>query len=663
MAALMLLLGWRFLQHPDALAPTRDPAWYTWRTQLLLADRPELLISRQGPFAGLSGGYRVSTPVAGAILNRIAGIHPYTFTKLLVAGLPALTAAALGVFVARHRRDPLAFVLMVVTAVGLYLTSPFIGYLDNVMALYLLGVALPFLEPARRSWGARLAVGLMVFLATLAHPTTAIAFVAVLLAALLVRLPTVRFAARDAIRADGPMVAAGAAGLLLALALWRLGMWGAGAPISDAVLTQPYPSDFFVGRLHNWVDSLKLAALGPLVLGALAWIGVRGARDRTMDEPARISILWLLPLVGVFGFVIGLRYPYYRFFNTTLAYILLAGTGAWAATRGALLVGRRMGDRRGLLHAMAAVTMVAFVGAAYYLPGLDRIAKETPWIGREALVSMATVRGYVQRTPGVPVVLLIEPKPTHRRVWGLAKQFVDIQFAGMGGDLVGRTFVYAGDIDDFLAGRATVTGSAVFDRISREYLRDMQQGLAAFDRPPVAFVLSHFNPDLPPDATSSVVDVTDTVKLVRGPRLAAPDPAAVSAALRARDRALAREASPPGLIDDPWHLVRVVCGLIVLLVLPGLLAARWFGIRGAAEAIALVPGLSLAMTVAAAVVVIAIHRAPFGAADAWASLLLATGAAVAMRRLEARGRADHPSRPAEPDRSEPGTEAQTTPSS
>jgi hypothetical protein len=636
-AAILLLFGWRFVQHPEALAPTRDPAWYTWRTQLLLAADPELLISRQGPFTGLSGGYRVTTPVTGALLDRIAGIHPYTFTKLLVVALPALTAAALGAFVLRHRRDPLAFLLMVVVAVGLYLTSPFIGYLDNIMALYLLAVALPFLEPARTSWGARSAIGLLVFLASLTHPTTAVAFVIVLAIAPAVRLPTVRLAIREALRVDGPMVAAGAAGLAAGLALWRLGMWGAGAPISDAVLTQPYSSEFFVGRLRDWVDSLKMAALGPLVAAGMVWIGARAFRRREIDEPARMSILWLAPLVGVFGFVIRLRYPYYRFFNTTLAYILLAGTGAWALTRGALWAGRRIGDRHGLVQILAAVAVVAFLGATFYAPGMHRLANETAWIGRDALVSLATVRGYVQREPERPVVLIIKPQPTHRRVWGLAKQFVDIQYAGMGGDLVPRTFVYAGDVEDFVAGRPTVTGSPIFDRISREYLEDVQRGLAAFDRPPVAFALVHFNPDRPSGADPVLVDVTETVQLVRGPRLAAPSPTATAAALEARDAALSAQASPPGRWDDPWHLVRVVLGLIVLLALPGAVAAGWFGVRGLVEWIALVPGLSLGMTAAAAILVIAVHRAPFGAVDAWASAGLATGAA-AVARLAASSR-------------------------
>ena len=31
---LLLLLGWRFIADPSLSAPTRDPAWYTWRAQV-----------------------------------------------------------------------------------------------------------------------------------------------------------------------------------------------------------------------------------------------------------------------------------------------------------------------------------------------------------------------------------------------------------------------------------------------------------------------------------------------------------------------------------------------------------------------------------------------------------------------------------------------------
>src|SRR5262245_60340405 len=63
-AALVLgLFGWNFLLHPTISAPTRDPAWYTWRAQLLTAAPPLDVVREWGPFGMFSGGYRVTMPL------------------------------------------------------------------------------------------------------------------------------------------------------------------------------------------------------------------------------------------------------------------------------------------------------------------------------------------------------------------------------------------------------------------------------------------------------------------------------------------------------------------------------------------------------------------------------------------------------------------------
>ena len=56
-------------------------------------------------------------------------------------------------------------------------------------------------------------------------------------------------------------------------------------------------------------------------------------RREPADEYQRMSLLWLLPYLGCFGFLAGLTYPYYRFMNTTTAIMVLAGMGAWIASR------------------------------------------------------------------------------------------------------------------------------------------------------------------------------------------------------------------------------------------------------------------------------------------------------------------------------------------
>jgi MFS family permease len=83
----------------------------------------------------------------------------------------------------------------------------------------------------------------------------------------------------------------------------------------------------------------------------------------------------------------------------------------------------------------------------------------------------------------------------------------------------------------------------------------------------------------------------------------------------------------------------VLLALALLLVVPGLLAARFFGIEGTWEKIALVPPISIGLTVLSGFVVVAVARSPFGVAHGWASVGLATavagGLAIGRGRIHA----------------------------
>ena len=95
-ALLLLVLGWQFLLHPTITAPTRDPAWYTWRANVILQSSPGSVAREWGPGSVFSGGYRVTAPLAGALLQRVAGIDQYSFSAFLMIGIPVLTGLALG---------------------------------------------------------------------------------------------------------------------------------------------------------------------------------------------------------------------------------------------------------------------------------------------------------------------------------------------------------------------------------------------------------------------------------------------------------------------------------------------------------------------------------------------------------------------------------------
>src|SRR4029079_19732429 len=123
-AGLLLAFGWTFLQGPSISGPTRDPAWYTWRATLMMHDNPGLIAGYWGPFSMFGGGYRVSVPLYGSILQRVAGIDLYTFSAFMMIGVPILTGLALGAFSWRGHRDPLLFFLVVLAAAALFMTTP-----------------------------------------------------------------------------------------------------------------------------------------------------------------------------------------------------------------------------------------------------------------------------------------------------------------------------------------------------------------------------------------------------------------------------------------------------------------------------------------------------------------------------------------------------------
>src|SRR6188472_2229607 len=126
-----LSLGWRFLLDPSLSAPTRDPAWYTWRAQVILDANPNRVVQDWGPNGLFAAGYRVSVPVLGALLQRVAGIDRYTFSTLFMIGIPVLAGLALGAAFFRSLRNPVVIHMALRAAVAMFLSTPYIGYLDN----------------------------------------------------------------------------------------------------------------------------------------------------------------------------------------------------------------------------------------------------------------------------------------------------------------------------------------------------------------------------------------------------------------------------------------------------------------------------------------------------------------------------------------------------
>jgi hypothetical protein len=541
-AAMLVLFGWNFLLHPTLSAPTRDPAWYTWRAQLLTAAAPSSVVREWGPFGMFSGGYRVSMPLTGAWLMQMGGIHRYTFSILVMVGLPTLGALALGAFAWRHRRDPLVLLMTFLASAALFLTIPYVGYMDNVTCLWILALTLPFMRPAREgSWGARSAIALLLFVATITHPTTTAFFAIVLIGGAGLHLVTSRFSIAATWRSDAAVLLSAGFGAIAGLAMWKVGAWGVQAPFADAALPPPYPMDVFKDTLWQWVGSLKPAITGPLAAIAIGSIAATTWRERKrgvpLDEYPRMSLLWLLPLLGLFGWVAGLTYPYYRFFNTSLAIMLLTGMGAWVATRWAT---------RRHVAAGVAVALVIFAGFGFVMV---RGFEESNW-NSQALTArfldpgtrsgLAAAQAYVAASEADRPVVFVVDYRHERKAWGWAKTFSNVARSGLDGDEALRSAIYFGDLPDFLADRPSgnidladckpVPLDRVYDCVSVGFFDEMRHHLAPYGKAPTAFLVGRFNIGTPNErALSQFPKVAPDVAVVTGPSLAPVDQRALAA--------------------------------------------------------------------------------------------------------------------------------------
>ncbi len=329
-----LSLGWRFLADPSLSAPTRDPAWYTWRSQVILDANPARVVQEWGPHGLFAGGYRVTVPLAGALLERVVGIDRYSFSTMFMIGIPILTGLALAAAFFRSRKDPLVIHMTLLATVAMFLATPYVGYLDNITVLFLLSLMIPFAHEARTSWGARTALFLIGVAAAFTHPTTCVIFGGILLSVFGWHFMTSRFSFGAALRSDGPLLMSVGLGMFAGLASWVIGIWGATASLAEAALPPPYTAEFFTARLKEWTLSLQPAVIVPFIFVAIAstiaWARRRQEPARTEDQA---SIWWLVAFIGALTVVTGKEIPYYRFMNASAAPMALVGLGSYATIR------------------------------------------------------------------------------------------------------------------------------------------------------------------------------------------------------------------------------------------------------------------------------------------------------------------------------------------
>jgi hypothetical protein len=648
-AAILLMWVGPFLRDPASLPPGPDLPWYIWRTELLTTRPPEALVRFEGPLEAFKGGYRVATPITGGLLRGVADIDRYTLSMVFIAGLNALAVLAVGAAAYRYRRDPLLFASVGLFAGGTLLLNPFVGWVDNMLALLLAAAALCFLPEARHSWPPRVAIGLLLFVSYFAHPPAAGVFTAVLGGTVLLR---VLLEGRRAWREERPLLGIVASAAVLALVAWRVGVWGLGRPFGDSVNPPPYGRDYFLQTAMNWVRSAEPLRFLPLMLAGLAVVLLLRRRFRSDALPSAMA-LWLLPVLGVLGYYAGLSYPYKRFLNVTLAPVLLAGIGTWAVVRPLLARSRRRGRR--VWFGVGGAALAALILVPVWAEGLHSYRGRAHWMWPSTRSATAVVRAYIAEEPDRPIVFVLsaERRATREALYGAEwRGNWSVLRAALDGEDLNDTYVFLGSIRDLLQGRPTERGSDTLDLLSRASFEVMQRGLRG--REPLVFVIHRLNDELGNRAfiySDRSVRLGAEVSLLRGPGFAPPDPAAVAAAQAADLGIRWFIAAPPFFLAGPGDLLRGALGLALVLMVPGLLAARWFRVRDVVMGLGTVPALSLAMNAISGLLVLAVWRRPLTEGVAWAIVALSTLVGAALFLLSVRGRRGLDGRPVPEERS------------
>lgn len=666
---MLLVLSWQFIADPSISAPTRDPAWYTWRAQVILEDEPARVTQEWGPNGLFAGGYRVTVPVAGALLQQVVGVERYSFSAFLMIGIPILTGLALGAALYRSRRDPLVLLTTLLASVALFLTTPYVGYLDNITVLLLLALTIPFVHAARTSWGARTALFLIGAAAAFTHPTTCVVFGVVLMAVFGWHFLSSRFSLGAALKADGPMLMSVGFGMIGGLASWVIGIWGTPASLAEAALPPPYTAEFFTARLVEWIGSLQPIIIVPFIaIAIVSTIMVSKATREAARTEEQASIWWMLAFLGIASVFTGAALPYYRFMNASAAPMALAGLGAFVAIRWLL-----RGDRIPKAAGMALVlVVVGSLGYVVYDGVTNRwVSESNQWANQGVRTSLGAVHEVVAAAGERPNVLVVnfgdtdDPETATNTGYGWAKTYSNVFRTGLPGDAVDRSVTYFGTLENFLAGERTLSaaGSEGYDDTSTAHWceafggpgelcdpdekkpEDYQPRFDEYTEDPVVFMIGQYygglcngeaecSDDLQDQklaaAMAQGVEIGPDVVVIQGDGLWSPPAEVMAAAQDAADLERVKFEDHPGPLENLPNNLLVILLLGALLIVPGLLAARWFGLESRIDRFALIPGMSVVMLLLSTIAVLAVWRGPLSTAKGWTSVALAVGLGAAL---------------------------------
>jgi MFS family permease len=94
-------------------------------------------------------------------------------------------------------------------------------------------------------------------------------------------------------------------------------------------------------------------------------------------------------------------------------------------------------------------------------------------------------------------------------------------------------------------------------------------------------------------------------------------------------------ANHPGAFANIGHNLLVLAILAVMLIVPGWLAASWFGTRTTIDRMGLIPGMSVVMLMLSTIAVLAVWRGSLTVGKGWAAVAVAIGLGGALRVADA----------------------------
>jgi hypothetical protein len=636
LAAVVLTLGWQFITDSSRAVPALDTAWYQWRAEYLQANEPADLIEIKGADGALAGGYRVAEPVLAGLMRTVGGVGAGTPTVVLSIMFRVLAALGLAAFAWRHRRSWLLFYLTLLATPALFLLQRFFGFLDNFFGLALAAGLLLLLEPVRTSWVARGAAFLLMLILGLSHPTTlALLLLSVGLVAVyrLIRERSVL----APLRAEGPFLISGVVAAMAMAAVWIGGAWGPTSSLGEAAVPPPETVSYFVDRSLSVFRSMQPWVVAPLLL--LGVIALAVAAWKRREYFAEVTLAWTVPLAGMFGFLIGAAYPYFRFFNATLAPILVIAVGlaliVWSA--------RRVRGPRPLVLAAPVVAVALVVGIlfSWWQAGLKDWNSKPTWLTAEVRGTMAAASAFMRAEGDRTMIFAVDAQPGEVVPYGKYKEFANAIYAGLDGDQIDDAFVVFGRLESIGQGRPTQIGDPVYDRLAADSFSDARSALSADSGVLLARVFNEFSPNSAvfADPCLLCVSLSDGGLMYflpsGGPD---PDPGSVKAAREAAADARAFVADPPGPFAGPGGSLLALLRLGLLFGLPGFLMWRRLPDRKWPEALALVPLLSIGAVTTAGILVLAVIRQPFSHGLGWASIAVGTALAFGVSRLPQRTR-------------------------